>query len=322
MTVQQIVLHMLSYIGVRDLNPANNTNSTSPGMASGGDGAYGDIQFALNKLNMAMQQIFRDGPKDLSERPGGGVIKPPRNILVTVTQFSNTITVVSGWEADMVGCSVTVNGDSGGENLLLSSTRLARPHPGASGTVSAVVYHDAIALASDVRTVIDPIEMPNWFPPIVVVTTEADLNTFNSGYAGTKKMTAQPRAALVTTIFTDGAPKKFLRLNPLPDQIYPVRWREKVDPPHYVMADVIATGDEEDGPFTDPGKVLPLHWVESVLLPIATELFVSHPSFSNSAAEKAIQKEAAIARSIMLPDEAVSRTGSAGHYPNRIPTCR
>ena len=319
MTVQQIVLHMLSYIGVRDLNPAQNTTVASPGMASGGDGAYGDIQFALNKLNMAMQQIFREGPANLSERPGGGIMKAPRTVTMTVTQYS-TVVSVTGWESDMIGCSVMTSGDTG-ENTFLSQTKLRIPHPGASGSITCTVYHDCIALALDVRAIIEPIELPRRYPELVITTSQKDFDTFNSGYVGTQKRSAQPRAVFLDAIYGGAVPVKVIKFNPMPDQIYPVRWYEKIDPTPYVMSDVISNGNEAAGPFTDPNTALPIHWVESVLLPIATELFISHPSFANPAAAAAIKTEAAIARSIMLPDEIVSRSGAPGRYPNKIP-CR
>lgn len=321
MTVQQIVLHMLSYIGVRDLDPAKNTTSASPGMASGGTGAYGDIQFALNKLNMAMQHVFREGPANLSERPGGGILKAPRQVVMNVTQYSTACVVVSGWEADMIGCSVMNSGDSAGENTFLSQTKLRRPHPGSTGQITCSVFHDCLTLASDVRALIEPIEFPNRFPEIVITTTQKDFDSFNSGYVGTQKRSAQPRAVFLDAIYGGAAPVKVIKFNPMPDQIYPVRWYEKIDPTPYVLTDVIGSSDETAGPFTDPNTILPIHWVESVLLPIATEFFMSHPSFSNPAAAAAITKEAAVARSIMLPDEIVSRSGSPGRYPNKIP-CR
>lgn len=321
MTVQQIVLHMLSYIGIRDLNPTNNSIVSNPGMASGGVGAYGDIQFALNKLNMAMQHVFREGPSTLSERPGGTVLKAPRQVTMTVTQYSTACVVSTGWAADMIGCSVMTSGDAGGENEFLSATKLRRPHPWTSGQITCTVYHDSVALLSDVRAIIEPVELPNRYPALGITTSQKDFDAFNSGYVGTQRRSAQPRAVMMDAIYDGAMPVKVIKFNPMPDQIYPVRWYEKIDPTPYVLADVIGSGNEAVGPFTDPNKVLPIHWVESVLLPIATELFISHPSFSNPAAAAAITKEAAIARSIMLPDEIVSRSGSAGHYPNKIP-CR
>lgn len=315
---------MLSYIGVWDLDPAQNTTDIRPGIVTGaaGGGKYSDVKFALSKLNSAMQFIFREGPSSLSERPGGSVIKAPRTVTITVTQFSSTVTISSGWESDMFGCSIVIAGDGFGENTILSQTRLRRPWPAASGTFQGTVYHDCLSLAADVRTIIEPIELPEIDPLIVLVTSQADFDTFNSGYVGTQKRSAQPRAAMVDAIFNGTAlPVKVLKLNPMPDAIYPIRWREKLDPVPFTMADVIASGDEAAGPFTDPAKLLPVHWPESVLLPIATELFMSHPSFSNPSAAQAIQREAAIARSIMIPDEAVSRAPAKAHYPNKIP-CR
>ncbi|TSA40719.1 MAG: hypothetical protein D4R57_01505, partial [Verrucomicrobiales bacterium] len=284
MTVQQIVLHMLSYIGVRDLNPTNNSIVSNPGMASGGAGAYGDIQFALNKLNMAMQQVFREGPATMSERPGGTVLKAPRQVVLNVTQYSTAITVASGWASDMVGCSVLISGDAGGENTFLSQTKLRRPHPGATGQLTCTVYHDSVCLLPDVRAIIDPIELPNRYPALEITTSQKDFDSFNSGYVGTQRRSAQPRAVLLDSIYDGAMPVKVIKFNPMPDQIYDVRWYEKIDPTPYVLTDVIGSGNESVGPFTDPNKVLPVHWVESVLLPIATELFISHPSFSNPAA--------------------------------------
>jgi hypothetical protein len=138
-----------------------------------------------------------------------------------------------------------------------------------------------------VRSVLDPIELPNNARMHVAGSAE-EFRSFNgagygvhpfaqsTAYSLSNKSVGEPTIAFMDTAFdaATGRMPIFLRFNPMPGQAYPISYRVKVKAPTFTTDD-IDTGDHT----TDPSTVLPVDYIESVLWPITLQRWTAHPNF-------------------------------------------
>ncbi len=143
-------MRLLRDIGVVSLSTSSPANQVVP--IETGD--LGDIAMVMTQ---AMQELWRLAPQEMKQRPGSGYLNAPTNVTLTATIGSATISAFTTWASWMEGCTVRIAGDDA-DNELLSSTLLARPYTGASGSgKAATVYADSYTLDATVEAVSPPL---------------------------------------------------------------------------------------------------------------------------------------------------------------------
>lgn len=284
MTIQALALQLLQYVGVWSLDPALNTNETNQrGLQAS------DLVTVIVSINAAIQEIY-EALVALSEKRLTPTIYPPATIAFTATQYSTTISGVTGYQSWMKGCTVQLSANDPVDNEITSATELFRPYLGVSGPVSGTVYCDAILLPANVKNVMEPVELPN-VRRMTVASSREDFRFWNmsrhddrpaiyneGAYLTTNKTVGDPRVYIVEPLSdsTSQALPLYLRLNPMPMRAMFASFRARIKPPVFTVADIGSVGSE-------PLTVIPVDWHESILLPLALKRFTRHPSFDNEA---------------------------------------
>src|SRR5436190_10665962 len=106
MTPFTVAKRMLPYIGVLSFDPA--VNASTAGKRAIDDG---DVQFCVDCMMGAAEEMFAEGPAALSETDYGDVLRAPLGVTFTTTQYSATIAAFGAFAAYMVGCTVRISGD-------------------------------------------------------------------------------------------------------------------------------------------------------------------------------------------------------------------
>lgn len=303
MTLKEIVAnHLLPYIGVTSLDPDDSANvANQSGMGSN------DVFMAAAAVTGALQEIFALGPRAISEQRRSAVLYPPTPVTFTATQFSNTISGMTGFQSWMTGCTIQPSGD-GYDNEITSQTTLVQPYMGSSGTVQATVYCDSVLLRADEKNVMGPIDIPNvrqvypvWsredFRHLVYGqwrSADASPLILTTAYYNTRKTIGFPQRYLVEAAqdTTLSVLPIYIRLNPMPAQALPMRYRVQIKPP-VVTAQQVQAGDDA------PLAVIPVEWHESILVPFAKNRFMSHPAFKNPIAAAQIKEDYQTAKSTL-----------------------
>lgn len=293
MTVQEIALQLLAYIGVYSLDPTANTNEENQrGLQSV------DRLIVLSSINGAMQEIF-ETLVALSEKRIGITIFSPAGLTFSATKYSRVISSPAGWQSWMQGC--TLQGADAVDNEFESATSLIRPHLGATGTVNATVYCDALLLPSNVKNVMEPVDIPN-VGPLRVASSQDDFRFYSmfnrsgnrpmiigeTAYLTTNKTVGRPAVYMVEPVANASLQNLtvYLRLNPMPnlnDASFAML-RVRTKPPAFIDSDI---GNSTDPAPTTP---IPVDWHESILLPFALKRFMRHPSFENQSAQEIMQQ--------------------------------
>lgn len=248
-TVQQAALHLLPYIGTTSLTP-------QPVGSMLENVTNGDLDAVAVALTQALQEIHQMQPLANMEKSTGAYLYAPTSVTLTATLGSKTISALTTYAAWMLGCTIRISGDDQ-DNEIASSTELARPYMGATGSSkTAVVYCDALTLDANHQRAIGPIFFPNQ-PPIEIVDTLDDFIRL-AGYPGitglngrayswpyfyyTRKSTGRPCVAVGVGAYDSSlahVPRR-LKFAPMPEQAYPVGYRVAVNAPRFTRADIVS----------------------------------------------------------------------------------
>ena len=297
MTVQELALRLLKYIGVTslDTNGAGNARNT-PGLAPG------DLDDIAVAINGAMQEIFAQGPPFISQRRWASVLRAPAHIVITIPGQYSTACTMTGYQDWMQGCTVQIDGDPQ-QNEILNATTLLRPHAGTGGVMSATVWADALLLPSYAVSVVEPVEMPllpflqpvsdrfqfrSYNQPFQPTSSRGSMGGNYTRYVTANKQVGIPVVYLVDS-FYDGTVTDlpvFLRVNPMPQTAYPITMGLTVKPPTITAADIYPEGGG-----ADPLTSLPVDWHESVLFPIALQRFSAHPAFKGASSPAEMMRQ-------------------------------
>lgn len=295
MTAAEVLLDLLSYVGIKSFRASSNSNALNrPGISQS------DINAGIAAINGALQEINEKGPQSFKYDRRSAFLYGPTAVVLNVTHGLGG-TFVSGQQSWMLGCSILVAGDPYLNEIIGfngSAVSLQRGFTGATSTdVSATVYCDASLLESDVSAVVEPVEIPP-NRRLRQAQSRAAFDRFayqsNSGSAqgyatSTSKTTGTPILYLVDSRYdlASNYLPLYLRVNPMPSAPISVvfsveRKCERVD------AAIYSDDDSDPGyEFTS----VPADWVERILLPIARQKFTSHPAFKNATAKQSIANE-------------------------------
>lgn len=292
MTVQEVVLDLLRYIGVTGFAPLSGANALNrPGLDTD------DINKALSAVNQALQEIQKYGPQSLKEGERAAFLNNPTLFAINVSAITGqSATFPSPPPSWIAGCSILIQGDTD-LNRVVDITgndiSLLRGYRGPTATgVSATVYADCAHLQDDITAVVEPVIIsPN--QPIrkarditeFMRLTESlsHQTTIGQGY-GTTKPVGAPMLWITETRF-DGS--IYLRFNPMPNVATNATFQAKLAPQRVDVGDLDITGVG-----TDPASTFNLRddHIESVLQPLARGKFLSHPALKNQETRSAIRE--------------------------------
>jgi hypothetical protein len=245
------------------------TNFSSEERSIPDSGTYPGRNAAVRSaMNGALQELFGKGRAWARNDARGVLIYAPTTVTIAVTQGSSAGTV-TGWQAWMAGCTIVIDGESNDNQIRnnASSVTLKYPVREASGTKSAVVYHDSITMADDVLEVIDPIQFDQArLQPIQNSLRRGDANDF--GFNRTAPMIYSERRATATA----GRPAGFSVETWVPDavsapvvrlQIYPAPSAGGLLDYHATLVPPVVTDISSAGALP-----IPFHFMESIFLPL------------------------------------------------------
>lgn len=245
LTCQQLALKLLGYVGVRQF-AAQDVGSLQDSYTSteGND--------VLAAINGALQEIHAKAPRHVTHRRFGLVTAAPATVTLTAAAGSRTISAASPSGSFVPGATIAIAGDQI-ENELVSATELVNPFRGSTGSVSATIYTDCLALDARVQTVLPPVWMGNT-RQLIPAPNYDELIKFDYQFAiignyglGAYPITYRPRtiqqpiAYMVETFYSGTALTNRLRLMPLPDAAYTISFEAKLAPTVITLADITGT---------------------------------------------------------------------------------
>lgn len=260
---------------------------------------------AVDAMNTALQQLAVYLPLFGAKQQRSAYFHAPATAVVAGLTEGGMQATSAGWPAWAAGCLVQLPGDAGANRILSISGNTATlqfPHLSTTAGGDATVFCDAVTLPQDVIAVLGPVrprgarhaleaasgreeltscggsDAPRYFVESAVVNREVKLRLMLSGPVSTATVIEfQARTALGTITPADV----------------------------YDAEEVLAEGQQA----SDPGVPLPVpaNFVESLFLPIATDIFFSKPcvtnydvsSLRNEDAPKLVRQQAQMARDMM-----------------------
>jgi hypothetical protein len=244
MKFQEVKSDLLAIIGVEDVSFLDTPTN----------------ERMLRDVNATLQKLWTMVPQWWTTPIQDALLQAPQAVTLTVTQGSKTFSgfTPSAW---MIGCTIKIADDTF-NNEITSATTLARPFLGTTGSKSATVYCDAVALPSDTLAV---------FPPVMVLglgelqsaRTKRDLLALNNGTAAPPTTYFLERRSDASNIATH-----MLRVAPFPDILYALAFDAKRNVPQVTLAawnDAANTG-------TVP---IPEEYIESIFLPFVRGAFAT-----------------------------------------------
>lgn len=322
LTVQQVALLGLQYFGVVSLNPASPSPQAQPIQPN-------DLPMVLRCLNGAFQQYFKDGPSEVRESNVGANINAPTTVTLTATNGSTAISGLTTYASWMLGCTIVITGDTQ-DNELTSSTLLARPFQGTTGTgISATVYNDSIQLDWTVSEVLNPVFIAS--PSMTFLRpcktrmefariAGVPLVTTPDGWAYdwpffwiVQKAVSRPLWWYLEAAYSSplGYVPRRIRLAPMPGMQLSMGFRITSTATRYLVADVM------NNDFSDPGTLLPINDgdVEELLMPIFIKKLSECPQFKNASQMPSIMAAYAEAKDNIANIHAQADAPIYGGYP-------
>lgn len=275
------------------------------------------VQRVLTDLQLTRKTIFLSdkGIEKIIVQPQGAILVGPLTTSVNATNGSQALTSTAGIPTWADGC--TCNLGSGAPSSSLQSQlaktsggwQLVYPFSGATGAVSLTIYNDCVTLNAQSVSVERPVELEGLWE-LLPFLNPADLRNSSWGFGsgsgdfttdygrlgmgimpgGYPTLSTARNAATPQNYFAyflpdyTGIQKLRLRVDPLPDQIYVLKWYERRLP-----ADITSLTDTTS-------LLVPYGMDEAIFLPIMRGALSSHPNFvanrQQAQADKATAMEA------------------------------
>lgn len=294
-TAQQIGLDLLSYINIKSFQPISGLNALNRPVIT-----PDDVSKVLTAINGALEVCFTDAPAEFKKQDRSALFHEITTVTVAITTMTNAgVGTLPAW---MLGCTCTFPGDPVQNRIVgISGTAIAflYAYTGTSGSLPLTVYSDAALLAADVKTVGEPVQIPQPSRRLVNAGEKQRFDRYSyqeeSRYAPftiINKAAGLPIYYYVDTFYNPDAERVpiFLRLNPMPFAAVQVNYQAELHPQLITAADLYNSGDWT----ADPGRKftsIPAVWVDSCFLPICRKMFAAHPSFKNQEAKKEIDQQ-------------------------------
>ena len=233
---------------------------------------------AVDALNGALQQMAVFAPLFAVKQQRSAWFRAPAAVAVGgLSHGALAATVASGtWPAWAAGCQVLLPGDAAMNRIVALSddgtvATLQFPHLSGTASGTATVHADCVELEADVIAVLEPVRPRGSRRTLLPAGGREELASVDA---------AQETRYFVETALTPGAVKLRLMLSGAVTEDLVLEFQARTAPAMVTVADVY---DAEGDPDEDPGTALPVAggFVESIFLPLATDLFFSKPCITN-----------------------------------------
>ena len=264
--------------------------------------SYMEQQDIAEAANAALAQAYNALPTYFKEITEGFLFPAPQPITLAVVQFSNQLSS-SVFTDEQIGRSVVLQGDPAW-NQVIATDRLLNPYMGPTGTAGGTLYGDAVYSQ---RYPFDRIiGNPTFANRSLGILANQSLAPANNG--GRWFWQQQVGVPLVWWTQPLGnsqgnEPLLVLRVSPAPNQAYvmDVRmayWSKRLTPQDYADNTILPVPDQ---------------FLETVLIPLALQAFMSSPAWLAKPDDKLIIDRAAAALLF-----AKNQLGQPGAPSNRI----
>ena len=212
----------------------------------------------LDAINGALQKMHAVSPDHTKITTASLYLDAAAAVSIGVTQGDTEITGAT-FTADQYGRTIRITGDSI-DNQIAGSSSLLHPYAGATGTVSATIYSDAVALPEPYSELVGKphvLETGNYLTPHKIRFVSWQVRNVCEPRFFWMEANAGNRASPAPAI---------VRFDSLPDRAYRLSVEAMLAPARVAFADLLAPGPEI--------SVRQEH-VEIYLLPIARGLLTS-----------------------------------------------
>lgn len=265
MTVRQAIQSMLRYLRPeQQVIPFTGTLYPDP------------MPDALEACNAALQQMTAFAPFFAVKQQRSAYFRAPSTLAVSgLTHGGRTAT--GDFPAWAAGCWVDLPGDAamnrilslGGTSPGITAT-LQYPHLSTSSSGTAMIHVDTVELDADIITVQEPVRFRDSTRTLRAANSRTDLYTGGD---------FREPAYFIESAQNNGQVRLRMMLSTHVQADTVLEFQARTALGALTIDDVI--GEGEDAP--DPGKPLPVPaaFVESIFLPIATDIFFGKPSITN-----------------------------------------
>lgn len=265
--------------------------------------SYMEQQDIAEAANAALAQTYNALPTYFKELTEGFVLPAPQPITLSVVNGSAQLSSSVFTDAQ-IGRSITLSGDANW-NQVIATDRLLDPYLGPTGITNGTLYGDAVW---STRYPFDRIignpafanQSLGLFTPMEMVRSNGALFPF-------QQQVGLPRAWWTQQLGNSqgNEPLLVLRFSPAPDQQYAINvrisyWSKRLTPQDYADNTVIPVPDQ---------------FLETVLIPLALQAYMSSPAWLAGAGDGAVIDRAAAALEF-----AKNQYGQPGAPANRIYT--
>ncbi|WP_395752549.1 hypothetical protein [Prosthecobacter sp.] len=224
---------------------------------------------ALDACNAALQQLAALSPLFAVKQQRSAYFRAPSTLAVSGLTHGGT-TATGSFPAWSAGCWVQLPGDSAMNRILsLSGTTatLQFPHLSTDTSGTATINVDTVELDADIITVLDPVRYRGSLRKLLAANSREDLSAHACN---------EPRY-FIESAQNNGQVRLRMMLSGyvLADTVFEFQARTALR--------TLTTADVKNEDGSDPGTPVPVPaaFVESIFLPVATDLFFSKPSFTN-----------------------------------------
>jgi hypothetical protein len=294
MTFLQLAPRLLTYFAPEEREIPD--SSTYPGRNA-------DV---LGAINGALQELYGEsGPWTRNRDAGTWLNAPATSVPITVTNGSATASISSGaWKAWFAGCTIAIDGSTIDNRIMnadSSAIVLKFPHDGPTGTTTATIYHDSIAVPTDVAKVLEPVRIQGLRMSPMGNAGDGLTSRSVDDYSFRRKTldVVQTPGRIATRLarpagyYTDtwlpsasAMPQIRLYLSTAPAESMQVEYKAVLVAPLGAALN------------TDPIPV-PLDYVESLLLPIARQRLTASDFFRSESAKPEIQRAFGVAMKLL-----------------------
>ena len=240
----------------------------------------GDRLEFLDAINGAMQKLHSLAPHHSKITTGSIRLAAPTTVSMGVTEGSTEFTSYAAVAADF-GCTIRIAGDNI-DNQVVDSNELLHPYAGPTGTVEAVIYHDAAMLPEPYSEIIS---RPQILESRRYLTHDRQRSAWN--LTENERAICEPRFFCVEPNARNNNPASpgIFRVDSLPGKAYRLEMQVLLAPARMIFTDLLAGS----------GAMIPLReeHIEGYLLPIARGLLTSSKLWRDKDTKADVQSKAA-----------------------------
>ncbi len=222
-----------------------------------------DVHLAiLDAINGGLQRLHALAPYVSKVTTGSMLLNAPVAISLAVAAGSAEV-APSSFNEDQLYCTIRIAGD-GIDNQIIGSSSLLHPYGGATGTVAATIYSDAVAVSEPYDELVnDP----------MIIETRTKLTNYQSPSRKIKPIERPINYTIEANARNRNSPApSVIRFSSLPDRMYRMEAQFTLAPARINFSDMLTSTTD-----------IPLRseQVEIYLLPIARDILASSALWKN-----------------------------------------